>query len=176
MPQQDYAWQTPWKGPVIIDHLLNAQRYGPLNPGIDLAIKFLQRPDLVSLAPGRYDLKGDDVYALVSEYTSSPMSERRWEAHHRYLDLQYVISGSERIGYAPVSRMHAEPYDEARDILWLSGTGDYLALLPGLFMLLWPDDAHMPGVADGVSIGVRKVVVKIRVHEDQTQPSRDTGD
>jgi YhcH/YjgK/YiaL family protein len=148
---------------VIVDNLLNARRYRLLNPGIGPAIEFLHRPDLSSLIPGRYDLVGDEVYALVSQYASGPMSEHPWEAHRRYIDLHYIVGGTERIGYAPVGRMHAESYDEAKDMLRLSGTGDYLTLMPGHFMLLWPDDAHMPGLADGTPTDVTKVVVKIRV-------------
>lgn len=148
---------------MIIDYLSNAHRYQLLNAGIGSAIEFLRRPDLSSLTLGRHDLEGDEVYALVSQYISSPISERPWEAHRRYIDLHYVVSGTERVGYAPVGRMHAESYDEAKDMLRLSGTGEYLTLMPGQFMLLWPDDAHMPGLADGTPTDVTKVVVKIRV-------------
>lgn len=155
---------------MIIDRLPNAYRYRSLNRGIDRAIEFLQRPDLSSLAAGRYDIDLDRVYALVSEYTSSPMGERRWEAHRRYLDLHYMIRGTERIGYSPVSQMQIETYDEGKDMLWLSGTGEYLTLLRDHFMLLCPEDAHMPGVADGEPIDVRKIVVKIQVDEGPKNP------
>lgn len=148
---------------VIIDHLRNADRYRPLNPGIGPALGFLHRPDLASLPAGRYEVEGDRVYALVSEYSTSPLAERRWEAHRRYIDLQYLVAGRERIGYSPLCRMQPEPYDETKDVLRLSGEGECLTLAPGDFMLLWPDDAHMPGVAAGEPAPVRKVVVKIRV-------------
>jgi YhcH/YjgK/YiaL family protein len=117
---------------VIVDNLLNARRYQLLNPGIGPAIEFLHRPDLSSLIPGRYDLVGDEVYVLVSHYASGPMSEHPWEAHRRYIDLHYIVGGTERIGYAPVGRMHAESYDEAKDMLRLSGTGDFRANPPVL--------------------------------------------
>ncbi len=148
---------------MVIDHLSNLDRYCSLHAGVATAAAFLRRPDLGSLAAGRYDLDGDRVYALVSDYTTSPATERRWEAHRRYIDLQFLVSGCERIGYAPVSRMLPEPYDDKKDILRLSGDGECLTLTPGCFMLLWPEDAHMPGVAAADPGPVKKVVVKIRV-------------
>ncbi len=30
-------------------------------------------------------------------------------------------------------------------------------------MILWPEDAHMPGIAEEVQAAVRKIVVKIRI-------------
>lgn len=155
---------------MIIDHVSNAYRYRQLSRGLSRAVEFLARPDLSSLAPGRHEIEGDHVWALVSDYTTSPMSERRWEAHRRHMDVHSVVRGSECIGYSPVGRMRAEPYDEAKDILWLSGTGTCLTLLPGYFMVLWPDEAHMPGVAHGDAIDVRKVVVKILVDDVPVQP------
>lgn len=148
---------------MIIDHLTNADRYRSLHRGIGTGIDFLLRPGLGSLSAGRYDLDGDRVYALVSDYTTSPLAERRWEAHRRYIDLQCIVAGRERIGYAPLTRLKPEPYDEAKDMLRLTGEGECLTLGAGDFMLLWPDDAHMPGVADGEPAAVRKVVVKIRL-------------
>jgi biofilm protein TabA len=90
-------------------------------------------------------------------------ADARWEAHRRYIDLQYLVRGTERIGYALVERMRAEPYDEQKDVMWLSGNGDFATLTPGLLMMLWPQDAHMPGIAVGSPAPVKKVVVKIAV-------------
>ncbi len=73
------------------------------------------------------------------------------------------MSGVERMGVAPVSRMTETEYQTDRDLAWLEGTGDFLTLGAGQFMLLWPGDAHMPGIDAGVPGPVRKVVVKIAV-------------
>lgn len=148
---------------MVIDLISNASLYRPLGPGIARALEFLQRTDLAALEPGRHPLDGDRVYALVSEYLSKRPEEGRWEAHRRFVDLQCVIRGVERIGYAPVGRLEAQPYDEAKDLMRLSGPGEFLTIGPGEFVLLWPGDAHMPGVAGGDPAPVRKLVVKIGV-------------
>jgi YhcH/YjgK/YiaL family protein len=67
------------------------------------------------------------------------------------------------MGYAPVPSLKAEPFDTAKDITFLSGSGSFVTLPAGHFVLLWPGDAHMPGMAAGDVVPVRKVVVKIVV-------------
>lgn len=148
---------------MIIDQISNASLYRPLGAGIARALDYLQRTDLAGLEPGRRDLDGNRVYAQVSEYLSKRPEEGRWEAHRRYIDLQCVISGTERIGYAPIGRLEAQPYDEAKDLMRLSGHGEFLTIRPGEFVLLWPGDAHMPGIAAGEPAPIRKLVLKVGV-------------
>jgi YhcH/YjgK/YiaL family protein len=150
---------------MVIDQITNSPVYRSLGPRIARALDFLQQTDLASLEPGRHELDGDLIYALVSEYVSKRPEEGRWEAHRRYIDLQCVASGRERIGYAPVGRLTPEPYDEVKDMMWLAGAGEFLTLEPGEFMLLWPGDAHMPGIAVDEPQPIKKVVVKIRLGE-----------
>jgi len=152
---------------VVCDLLANAHLYSGLGPRIAQGLQFLADTDLASLAQGRHELDGTRLYALVSDYTPKPQAEGRWEAHRRYLDLQYVVSGVERMGVAPTSRMVETDYQAERDLAWLQGSGDFLTLGAGQFMILWPGDAHMPGIDAGVPGPVRKVVVKIAVADGQ---------
>jgi biofilm protein TabA len=148
---------------MIADLLTNAHLYAGLGPGIACGLRFLAETDLAGLAPGTHELDGRRLFALVSDYTPKPPAEGRWEAHRRYLDLQYVVSGVERMGVAPIERVAAGDYDADRDMLRLAGAGDFLTFGAGQFMILWPGDAHMPGVDAGVPGPVRKVVVKIAI-------------
>ena len=148
---------------MVSDLLANAHLYRALGPSIARGLQFLADTDLASLPLGRHELDGAPLYALVSEYAPKPPAEGRWEAHRRYLDLQYVVSGVERMGVAPIDRLAAADYDADRDMLWLSGSGDFLRFGAGQFMILWPGDAHMPGIDAGLPGLVRKVVVKIAV-------------
>ena len=47
--------------------------------------------------------------------------------------------------------------------LLLEGEGDFLAMVPGTFIILGPQDAHMPQIAAGAPGEVRKVVIKVAV-------------
>jgi YhcH/YjgK/YiaL family protein len=146
---------------MIADLLTNARLYTALGPGIAQGLRFLTETDLPALTPGKHEIDGTRLFALVSDYIPKPLAECRWEAHRRYVDLQYMVSGIERMGFAPAPKMRETSYQADRDLAWLEGTGDFLTFGAGQFMLLWPGDAHMPGVEAGVSWQARKVVVKI---------------
>lgn len=148
---------------MIVDHLGNADRYVALGPLFKQAFDFLRTTDLNALEPGRYSLAGDALFALAQVYNTKPMSEGFWEAHRRYIDLQFIVQGIERIGYAPLHRMQLASHDEQRDLSVLNGEGDLLTLTEHCFMLLWPEDAHMPGLQADQSEPVRKIVFKIAV-------------
>jgi biofilm protein TabA len=148
---------------MVYDLLSNAHLYTALGPRIALGFRFLAEHDLDALPTGRHEIDGDRVFALVSDYEPKPLSAGRWEAHRRYLDLQYVSKGTERFGIVPIERLAAGEYVPEKDITWLTGTGDHLTLAAGQFAIVWPGDAHMPGLDAGVPGTVRKIVVKIAV-------------
>jgi YhcH/YjgK/YiaL family protein len=148
---------------MVVDSLSNAGTYRRLGARIAAALDYLGRTDFASLTPGRYAIDGDALFALVQDYTSKPEADGRWEHHRRYIDAQFVVSGVERIGYAPASSLDTGPFDAERDIAFLTGSGSFVTIPAGHVMLLWPDDAHMPGIAAGEPCAVRKVVVKIAV-------------
>jgi len=148
---------------MIADRLVNAHRYTGLGPRITRAFEFLTRPGLDAIADGRYDLDGAEVFALVQRYTSKREAEGFWEAHRRHADLQFVVAGEERIGYGPMERFAGGGYDADRDFETFTGSGDFLRLQAGGFVLLWPGEVHMPQIAAAAPAAVTKVVVKIRM-------------
>lgn len=148
---------------MIVDRLERHQLYAGLVPRLIAAFEFLHRPGLTEFAEGRHLLDGEHLFALVQRYSTRPVAESAWEAHRRYIDLQYLIAGSERIGYAPLEQLAAGAYDAGRDLLLLQGEGDWLTLHAGEFVLLFPHDAHRPCVAVTEPAAVHKVVVKIAV-------------
>jgi len=146
---------------MIIDLLEHADLYAPINR-LAIGLKYLQTTDFSSLEPGKYLVDDNEVFVLVSEYHSKKTVDAKWEAHQKYADIQYLVSGEEKMGYAPVKDFEViQPYDPDNDIVFLKGTGDYIRVKPGLFVLFFPQDAHQPGVAINVSVPVKKVVVKV---------------
>jgi biofilm protein TabA len=150
---------------MIVDSLPRYSCYS-FGPAWDKAFGFLR-----SLAPdckaGRHEIEGEDIFALVSEYTTKAYSDARLESHCRYADLQVLLSGEEIIGYAPALGLKmAGEFDEAKDIVFYESaveTGRTL-LTPGLFSVYFPHDAHAPGINSGVACSVKKVVIKIRAN------------
>jgi biofilm protein TabA len=148
---------------MVKDLLALHERYRCLGPRFARAFDFARATDFAAMPDGTYPVGSDDVRALVQRYATKPAHEGRWEAHRTHIDLQMVVSGEEHIGVAPLGRLVAEPYDEERDLLWLTGEGDLVTLRPGDFVLLWPEDGHMPGMAIDNPVPVLKVVFKIAV-------------
>lgn len=146
---------------MVVDLLTNSSLYTGLGERIARALAWLHEQPLAELTPGRHEIDGPRLYALVSDYQTKPVADGRWEAHKKYLDLQCVVSGRELIGYTPLTTLAGGQYIPEKDIVWLTGHGSYLTMEPGRFMLLWPGDGHMPGIAVDAPEPVRKVVVKI---------------
>lgn len=130
----------------------------------DAAFKFLKSVDLKSAEVKRHDIHGDSLYALVSEYNSKNPEDARYEAHRKYLDIQYVISGKELMGIGPMSIKDSvlQEYDPVKDIEFFTVKEDkkYPAS-PDRFFIFFPSDAHRPGVKDGENAPVKKVVIKL---------------
>ena len=149
---------------MLVDQIRHGDAYACLHVGLAQAFAFLASAPLAALAPGRHAITGDRVFALVQDYLTKPPDTGVWEAHRRYIDVQYVVSGTERLDYAPLDRLTVtQPYDEAKDVLLLAGEGDRVTAAAGTFVVFFPHDAHMPGLALGGPAPVRKVVVKVAV-------------
>jgi YhcH/YjgK/YiaL family protein len=148
--------------PMILDHLSNAGQYAHLHPRLAKAFEFLARPDLATMEAGKYPLDGDLIYAMVQDYESRPMEKIIWEAHRKYHDVQFVVTGEERMGWANIHRMtETTPFSAEKDVAFFAGKGNYFALPQGFFIILAPQDVHAPGLALEQPAPVRKVVVKV---------------
>lgn len=149
---------------MIVDRLRNPSLPATLPDRLRRALEFLRTADLAALAAGRHDIDGDRIFALVQDYTTKPPDQCVWEAHRRYIDVQYVVRGVERMGYANIAgvREH-EPYDSARDVAFYLPGGDYVTISEGMFAIFGPEDVHSPGSAAGAPSPVRKIVIKAAV-------------
>ncbi len=145
---------------MIIDVLENSALYSSITPSLGRAFSFLLSNDLASLEPGRMELDGDSLYVFVQQYMAKPETLGKWEAHKRYIVVQYLVSGSERVGYSAIKKMNLGDYNPQKDNQALTGTGQMLQLNAGSFMVFFPQDAHMPGLANGFETPVKKIVVK----------------
>lgn len=151
---------------MILDLLANASLYRGLPSGLVAALDFLQATDLAALPLGKTVIDGERLFALVQEYAPKPASGLKYEAHHRYWDVQYVVSGVERMGWNTLRRMTvSQPHDSERDVAFFTGRGDTFLVPAGTFAIFGPHDVHMPGIAldNAAAPTVRKVVVKVEV-------------
>lgn len=150
---------------MILDSLANRALYASLSPRIAAGLDYLASFD-PDTEDGRYPIDGEVVYAVVQSYETAPGAEKRWESHEKHLDIQYIVSGQERILHAQASPLEvATPYNETKDVTFYRDPAASTSCLlqAGDFALFFPADAHKPGCMAGGRDAVRKVVVKIRV-------------
>jgi YhcH/YjgK/YiaL family protein len=147
---------------MVVDQLSNASFYFGLGERLARGLRFLQAAGATT-APGRYPIDGELLFALFQEYNTKPRENGLWEAHRKYIDIQYVAQGFELMGYANLAQMRTEAYDEARDFVPVFGDGLFVPMPAGTFVIMTPQDAHMPQMAHAAPQPVRKIVIKVAV-------------
>ena len=149
---------------MILDDLKNAERYVSLHPGFAAAFAALRQPNLASLDSGKHAIDGDRLAIIIGRDGGRLRSGAILEAHRRYIDIQYVISGDEEMGWRPVPDCQniTHPYSEQREVtLFGDDSISWFAVPPGKFALFFPEDAHAPLAGTGL---LHKAVAKVAVH------------
>lgn len=148
---------------MILDTLLLADRYLALAAGLDIGFEFLRRPDLASLDDGRHEIDGERVFAIVARGEGRGADASPLEFHRRFLDIQYVVAGTEVIGWSPlqVCEQSRELYNSDKDIGFFDDQPQtWLQLEAGSFTIFFPNDVHAPLAGHGP---VHKVVIKVAI-------------
>lgn len=131
---------------------------------VQRAIKYLKENDFVNMEPGVYELEGKLMYAQVFDAETGSVNEKRPEVHEEYLDVQFLASGREKLGFTPDTGNYEvdEKFDE-RDLIFYKSVENegFITSTPGCFCVFFPTDVHRPACADGEPMTVRKVVVKV---------------
>ena len=106
------------------------------------------------------------MFANVFEFDTVPADQKHYEAHRRYYDIHFLISGEEKIGVAPMTELEPlQEFDDENDFC-LYGESDHaswVVLRPGEFCVTPPEDAHKPGCAAGEPAPLKKICLKVAV-------------
>ena len=149
---------------MIVDKTDNLKLYSHLGSKFQKAFSFITDPELMLLDNGKYEIDGDNVFALVSEYETKDELDGKLEAHRKYIDLQFLAKGTELIGYAPFNKQELmTEYNEEKDVAFFKGDKSFIKMEQGMFAVLFPSELHMPGIKSSIREGVKKVVIKIKV-------------
>lgn len=144
---------------------LSAQS-GAFGGKLKSALDYIRQCDVSVLEPGRHEVQGTDMYMMVFDGVTKPVSELRAESHFQYTDIHYVVEGEERIGFAP-NGMGFEVVQDLRDqdaLLYERVPGEMmLQLKKGDFVVLFPGEVHRPWVCAEQCAPLRKLVVKLKI-------------
>jgi len=152
---------------MIVTDLNHIDHQVLMTPSLRKALDFLRGKDIDALPDGRVDIDGDKVFALVQRYETARTEAPKFECHRNYLDVQFIVSGEEVIGWAAQDTMKiSAAYDGKKDVCFGTvGPGKWtpVHLQAGQLAVLWPEDAHAPKLAAGGPSPVVKIVVKVAV-------------
>jgi biofilm protein TabA len=151
---------------MILDRLTNSGRYAGLHPLFPRAFAWCSDPANATMADGRYAIVGEDLFVIVESGATKPASEKRFESHRRYIDIQVNLAGPEVMEWAPANEL--SPVDDFKpdgDIRFYSEPAHAPAralVRPNEFTVFWPEDAHKPCCNPGASsTPYRKFVFKV---------------
>lgn len=149
---------------MIFSALSQSSRYAALHPLFQKAFDYMCDTDLYVLAPGRYPIVGDDLFAIVEQAEGKSKEMARLEAHRRYIDIQLVLDGDETMGWKPLVDC-LNPVSEhsvEKDICFFhDAPASWVAVPPDHFCIFFPEDAHAPLVGGGQ---IKKVIFKVAVN------------
>jgi YhcH/YjgK/YiaL family protein len=150
---------------LILDKIGSAENYIKLHPAFPKAFHFLRTVNIHSLTTDRIEIAGDLLYASNLVTNVGGDKECRLEVHRKYIDIHYVLSGVDRIGWKWRNDCSDSigMYDNDKDILFYSDKPDnWIELRPGAFAVFYPEDAHAPLAGSGE---LHKLIVKIAVDQ-----------
>ncbi|MEO6916493.1 MAG: YhcH/YjgK/YiaL family protein [Chitinophagaceae bacterium] len=150
---------------MIIDSLTNGQKYASLNKHFAAAFNYLSSTDFMNLEPGKHDIVPDELFAILSEYQTKASAGEEMEAHKKYIDIQYIVSGTEKMGVALLKEQAiSKSYSDEKDFLLYANAPDYfIELGAGQFVIFYPNDLHLPTIEVNGPATVRKIVMKVSV-------------
>lgn len=149
---------------MIYDKLSNLTSYLGFCKNLDTALTYLASHDLNSLPMGKTMIDGDHVFLNVMEASAAPSSEKKFEIHKNYMDIQIDLIGTELIEIGDAASMQTESYQEETDF----GTVSCKPLVSctmgvGNFIICMAGEPHKPGVAAEENIFLKKCVVKVHI-------------
>ena len=150
---------------MIFDSIINYQRYLSVHPRFIKAFDFLIHFDPEKIPLGRIEIDGDEIYASFTHYTTVPAENRKWEGHRKYIDIQYVASGREIMGWKnDIELPFGTEYNEEKDCVVFEGDrGTELRAEEGCFAIFFPEDLHRPQCVLDKPEEVYKIIIKVAV-------------
>lgn len=146
---------------MILSTLSQADRYAALHPLFARAFDYIRDTDLFAVAPGRYNIVGEDLIAIVEQVPGKTKEMAKLECHRRYIDIQLVLEGDEQMGWKPLADClnPVSEHSAEKDIQFFrDAPASWIATPPGAFCIFFPEDAHAPLVSTGQ---IRKVIFKV---------------
>src|SRR3990167_646040 len=84
---------------MIFSTISQSDRYAELHPLFPHVFEYMRSTDLLSLAPGRYPIAGEQLFVIVESVPGRTREAAKLECHRRYIDIQLVLDGVDEMGW-----------------------------------------------------------------------------
>lgn len=151
---------------MIFSSIYARDHAGKYPKAIQTALEYLRTHDFISMETGVYEIQGKEIYAQVMDAQTGPADTKRPEVHKKYIDVQFLASGKERLGFTPdTGSYEVDERLEDKDLIFYKAVENegFIEATPGCYSIFFPEDVHRPAVAAGEPMTIRKVVVKVSV-------------
>lgn len=148
---------------MIVSNLQNSERIESLHPLFKQLFDYVKTHDLLHTECGRIELAGDDLFINNVNPTCVSASDQVLEVHRDYIDVHILLEGKERIGWKAIEDVTdlKQAYQKEGDCALYSDTPTSFAdLLPGQFLIVFPEDPHAPVIGEGK---IRKLIGKVKI-------------
>lgn len=149
---------------MIFDTLKNKDQYINAHPLFYKAFEYIEAYLNHPIESGVYEIEGKDLFVKIQDYDTR--TEGYLEVHKHYIDIQYMVEGTERVEYSLLDGLiPINVYDEGEDVQFLEDGKERFQFLlkPGNFAIFYPNDAHKPSMCIDKPVSAKKLVCKVRV-------------
>lgn len=154
---------------MILDTIKNASLYAGVHAGIDKVLSLAKEYTPENYPSGKLEVDGESVYMIFAAYETHAKEGALTEAHRKYIDVMYMVEGSETIYVKPTDKLLnvTKEYDPSIEALLADTDDDITAvrLEEGSFIVLFPDDAHAPACdpLPKTNVKVKKIIGKVLI-------------
>lgn len=148
---------------MIVSSLNSNERIESLHPLFKQLFDYVKTHDLLHTECGRIELAGNDLFINNVNPTCVSASDQVLEVHHDYIDVHILLEGRERIGWKALEDVTdlKQAYQKECDCaLYSDVPTSYVDLLPGQFLIVFPEDTHAPVIGTGK---IRKLIAKVKI-------------
>lgn len=146
---------------MVVDKIENYGRYKNISERLGKAFEYISATDFTKIAPGKYEVDGDAIFAIVQEYDTKDEADCNLEGHFKYIDIQYIVSGEEIISVVPLTNQIPVTKNEENDYAFYNCVASPITIRAGMFTIFFQDDLHKPCMKSGSVSKVKKVVMKV---------------
>ena len=136
-----------------------------MHPLLVSALRLAEKAWPQDKAPGRYELQGDDIFMNVMQFATQAAEQKKAELHIRYIDIQLLLAGAERVYYGVVGsarECEEKHIEEDYQLCCRIEEQQSISLKPGMFAVFMPGEPHKPGCVVTDETEIKKVVIKVR--------------